>query len=1066
MIQKDFLIKNILDTGREISSLIRFLNSVPHKNALLTVYETGFPEFQIKALLNKIKSSTSGKLKIAGISVYAMADVPENGLGIRLNVLLFESSDAEVVTIPCKPGEEDKAVRIMRERLSHHPDAKAVELFVCNTGINTTRFIEESMKGHEEVGLFGTMSSRIMPDTMTRGFSVDIFDVFSKAEKMRTHNQYAISDRMLTDGFVAVIFYGEDLRVRLNYALGWHAVGREMPFVKGERGIIGETCLTEIGGFKSVDLYKEYLGVNPDDYFISNICEFPLMVRRNGIDICLIPFDYGEEGEVYFNISLREDEKLSFSYANHDEVLGEARKSCMDMADFAPEALFLVLCGNRINFLRDDAALEWEGFRQAATDFALIHGASELYYQYGRGGILNSAHIAVGMREGEKPEGVPEKKLMDMNCFHHHDVIPLSERMSVFMNKMTRELQEMAEEAEAANIAKSSFLSSMSHEIRTPINAILGMDEMILRESNEENIIKYGEDIMSAGNSLLGIVNDILDFSKIEAGKLNIIPVEYEFSSVINDVLNIIKKRAEDKGIKLILDIDPEIPSVLYGDEIRLKQIITNILTNAVKYTEEGSITLSAGLPEGKDAHPSDYIECHGAACFKNPVKLKIAVADTGIGIKSEDMERLFSAFERVDEKRNRTIEGTGLGLAITESLLELMDSRLTVESEYGKGSVFSFEVVQGISRNEPVGDISKRWSSVNQSHKKYRESFQAKDARILVVDDTAMNLDVIKNLLKKTLIRIDTALSGEEALELVKKNRYDCIFLDHRMPHMDGIECLKRMKEMDENLSKASPVISLTANAVSGAREEYLTAGFSDYLTKPIVSAKLEEMLIRYLPPEKVVMTGAAEEKNGAAGDIPEWVKNVPGLDPEKGVENAGSAEDYLSILSSFQSTVNEKADEIERYYREEDWKDYTVKVHALKSSSRIVGIDKLSEMARLLEEAGDKGDTDLIKNKTDELLTCYRSYDGLLSPVKGPSSGEGDSLPEASADLIQDALRSLKEFADAEDYELSRMVLDSMREYSLPDDERERFEGMRSRLSNLDWDGIREIITKKDIG
>ena len=1474
MIQKDYLLKNPMMTGAVLSDIKKVVNEHPHRDALITIYETGFPRHQIKALTGMIRSVCGGDIKIAGISLYVIADMMPMGHGVRLNLILTEETDIDIVGIACLPGEEDEAVRIMREALDKHTDARAVELFVSNIGLDATRFMEESMKGHEEVGVFGTMISHTTPKILSsQGYKHPISKLRADREafgsghftaaslpvatkggiitrELIENNHYIIAeDRFITDGFTAVVFSGESLNVQLNYALGWHPIGHEMEARLGERLDTGECTLAEIDGMKAVDLFHEYLGVRPDKYFSNNICEFPLIVHRNGADICLIPYDYDEDGKVFFNTSLKDGDKLRFSYASHDEVLGAAKESYESMDAFDPQALFLVMCGNRINFLRDDAKLEWEEYKLTGAEYALIHGISEIYYHHGRGGVLNSAHIAAGMREGERDD-TREHVPGNIECSHHGGIIPLSERMSVFMSKMTRQLEEMAEEAEAANQAKSAFLSGMSHEIRTPINAVLGMDEMILRESNEADVIKYAEDIRSAGSSLLGIVNDILDFSKIEAGKLDILPVEYEFASVINDLYNLIKKRAEDKGLELKLDIDPTIPSVLYGDEIRVKQVITNILTNAVKYTEEGSVTLTVRRMD-VSAHEESggYNDRHGKACFRNPVKLYVSVKDTGIGIREEDVEKLFHAFERVDEERNRNIEGTGLGLNITSMLLELMDSRLEVESTYGKGSDFSFTVKQGISRDEPIGDISERFSSRSSSHETYRESFRADQAHILVVDDTRMNLDVVKNLLKKTRIGIDTAESGEEALRLVRENRYDMIFLDHRMPHMDGIECFRQMKVMEDNKNKDVPVVSLTANAVSGAREEYLTEGFADYLSKPIDSEKLEAMLIRYLPKEKVhivtkrhpvkgtaegadyaarpkpyivmiddetlmhdvaakilgdayrietyatgreglealnekradlvlldinmpdedgfevmkslrgnaktadipvifltgdenreteiegfkagawdfvrkpfvaevllqrvrhtielsrlqmdltrevavqtlraehltqevmlalskavdakdhytnghservagyatmlaykmgmddkaqaeiramgllhdvgkigvpreiinkkgrltdeefekikthttlgydilktitelpeLATGARwhhERFNGsgypdgkAGGDIPVaariicvadsydamtskrsysdvraqsevrdellrcsgtqfdpviaghmislidadteyrmneigysessvakyveeltarmamrgetaaydtahetgdeddtevctdelpgdeeetvlpgWLAECEALDTASGVKNCGSVEGYLSVLRSFYSTIKEKADEIEQYLDDKDLENYTVKVHALKSSARIVGATELSEQARRLEEAGDAGDVAAIDEGTSGLLALYRSYVSALAPL----DDDGMDLPDAPEEEVRDAYQALAEFIDAMDYELARMVLDSMSRYHLQREDKERFDRLRTRLSQLDWDGMRKVV------
>lgn len=411
------------------------------------------------------------------------------------------------------------------------------------------------------------------------------------------------------------------------------------------------------------------------------------------------------------------------------------------------------------------------------------------------------------------------------------------------------EIKEQKRIAERANKAKSAFLANMSHEIRTPINAILGMDEMIMRESREKQVVEYAENIESAGRTLLSIINDILDISKIEEGRMEIIPVDYDLTSVINDLVNMIQVRADDKGLALRLDVNGDIPKLLHGDEIRIKQIISNILTNAVKYTEKGSVTLKM-----------DYEKLDEAK-----IALKVKVSDTGIGIKEEDLPKLFEQFERIEESRNRNIEGTGLGLNITKQLLTMMGSKLEVESEYGKGSVFSFTLEQEVVKWEPVGKYEETYRRALEGHKKYQKSFTAKDARVLVIDDTPMNLSVFKGLLKQTLIKIDTAESGDEGIALALKNEYDIIFIDHMMPHKDGIETLKELKAA-ESPSSGAVMVCLTANAVSGAREKYLEVGFDDYLTKPIDAKKLEQMLIEYLPDEKVEIAQGGEEAAGGA--------------------------------------------------------------------------------------------------------------------------------------------------------------------------------------------------------
>ncbi|MCR5402445.1 MAG: response regulator, partial [Butyrivibrio sp.] len=388
--------------------------------------------------------------------------------------------------------------------------------------------------------------------------------------------------------------------------------------------------------------------------------------------------------------------------------------------------------------------------------------------------------------------------------------------------------------AQSANEAKTRFLSNMSHEIRTPINAVLGFDEMILRECRDENILGYANDIKSSGKTLLALVNDILDFSKIEAGKMEIVPVEYELGSLLNDLTNMSEMRAREKNLKLTVNVNRSIPHILFGDEVRIKQCIINIVTNAVKYTETGSVDLDVNYEVMDDDDPVEN--------NMEKILLKVSVSDTGIGIREEDMDKLTSAFERIDVRRNRTIEGTGLGISIVTSLLDMMGSKLEVKSEYGKGSVFSFAIVQNVVDWEPVGIFPDKAGELRKIGGSYTETFRAPDARILVVDDTRTNLTVIVGLLKQTQIKVDTATSGKEALTLVAANHYDIIFLDHRMPEMDGIQTFHAMESLEGNKNSDTPVIALTANAISGSREMYLREGFRGYMSKPVDPKKLEE--------------------------------------------------------------------------------------------------------------------------------------------------------------------------------------------------------------------------------
>ena len=397
---------------------------------------------------------------------------------------------------------------------------------------------------------------------------------------------------------------------------------------------------------------------------------------------------------------------------------------------------------------------------------------------------------------------------------------------------------DMSVRAIAASEAKSAFLSNMSHEIRTPINAVLGMNEMILRESDDQTILSYSENIKAAGSTLLGLVNDILDFSKIEVGKIEIIPVDYDLSAIIHDLANLIYIRTDAKGLEFRLDIDSSIPKMLNGDEIRIKQVITNILTNAAKYTEKGSVTLKLACKElDKD---------------NSRAVIRVSVIDTGIGIKPEDMEKLFAKFERIEERRNRRIEGTGLGMSITRSLLEMMGSKLEVESVYGQGSTFSFDLEQRVVAWDQIGDYEQSYKDRQSKREKYKEKLHAPEARVLVVDDNNVNLMVFQFLIKNTMIQTDTAESGDECLKKTAGKKYDIIFLDHMMPNMSGTQTLQELRKQSSNPNQNTPVVCLTADAISGAREQYILAGFTDYLTKPIYPDQLEDMLIELLPKEK----------------------------------------------------------------------------------------------------------------------------------------------------------------------------------------------------------------------
>ena len=615
-------------------------------------------------------------------------------------------------------------------------------------------------------------------------------------------------------------------------------------------------------------------------------------------------------------------------------------------------------------------------------------------------------------------------------------------------------LIDASERAVAASEAKSAFLSNMSHEIRTPINAVLGMNEMILRESDDKNILGYSESIRSAGSTLLGLINDILDFSKIEAGKMEIIPVDYDLSSVINDLVNMIQTKADAKGLKLEFEISREVPKLLHGDEVRIKQIVTNILTNAVKYTEKGRVTLCIDYEKIPDEE-----DC---------ILLDVAVKDTGIGIKEEDMKKLFSEFDRIEEKRNRNVEGTGLGMSITKRLLEMMGSELQVESKYGLGSKFSFSLRQTVIKWEELGDYEAAYKASLASRGKYHEKFRAPKAEILVVDDTPMNLEVFINLLKKTEIKIETAATGEEALSLAFDKEYDVIFLDHMMPDKDGIETLHEMRERKDAPNLQTPVICLTANAISGAREKYLAEGFDNYLTKPIDSEKLEEMLIEYLPEEKIIPAESDEDaETDETGDnmrIPDYITGISEIDTDTGIKNCGGIEEYMKTVEIYAKAVKDNADETEQFWKSADIKNATIKIHALKSSSRIIGATDLGELAQELENAGNENDTEKLGERIDELLYRYRKIGEALSPLIGVDEPNESDLNPISEDELGQMYTAISEFISVSDYDSVVDLIEALKGYRVPDNEKERRNALIKAADEVRYEDIKDIIEKED--
>lgn len=520
------------------------------------------------------------------------------------------------------------------------------------------------------------------------------------------------------------------------------------------------------------------------------------------------------------------------------------------------------------------------------------------------------------------------------------------------------------QEAEAANMAKISFLANMSHEIRTPINAILGMNEMILREEKDPAIRGYAGNIQASGNSLLSIVSDVLDISKIESGKLEIIPVDYEVNSLISDCCNMAAGRAKAKELELLVECADNVPMKLCGDETHIRQIIMNLLTNAVKYTEKGTVKL---IVRGRFTD-GGFV-------------LKVDVSDTGIGIAEENLPQLFTQFQRFDLQRNRNIEGTGLGLSIVKRLCDLMSGTITARSVLGSGSTFTVELPQKVVDSTPCGGVNLNYSA--GAEHEYHHSFEAPEAKILAVDDLPVNLLVIANLLKETRIKIDTAGSGRECLDKCSQQKYDLILMDHMMPEMDGVQTFEKLHGDKSSPNFETPVIMLTANALAGMREQYMDVGFADYVSKPVRGAKLEEAIRRNLP-ESLTKPASPEIPAEAVSTEPSGFADICGAVPELNVNAAlqyccGSAELLNDLLHDF--TENDHFSDLKAAFEEKRWEDYRRHAHSLKSTSLMIGLTGLSERARASELALKGGCTEFAELNHDSLI---EEYSALLGKIK----------------------------------------------------------------------------------
>lgn len=599
-------------------------------------------------------------------------------------------------------------------------------------------------------------------------------------------------------------------------------------------------------------------------------------------------------------------------------------------------------------------------------------------------------------------------------------------------------------QTEDANRAKTNFVSNMSHEIRTPMNSIVGITEILLRSRHSPKEQEYLLNIQSSGRVLLTIINDVLDCSKMEAGKMQLFDEPYDTCSLFHDLRISMENRIGHSGLELIYDIDQDIPCKLKGDMGRIRQVIINLVNNAIKYTEKGSVRFSVHVRQKNT----------------DKVMLYYEVADTGIGIRKEDQKILFDAFQRVEMDRNRYVEGTGLGLTISQNLVNMMGGVIEVESEYGKGSRFFFTIEQTIIDPTPVSAVNYNGQKDNVTEKEAECLFIAPEAHILLVDDNELNLVVAKELLKPLRMQIDTAENGLQAVKMVRGSQYDLVLMDHMMPVMDGIEAAKAIRALPEDKYQKLPIIALTANAMVDARKEFLNAGMNGFVAKPIDFARICNQLKLWLPKDLVRDVPKEEAKKLLADDLSD--REIQPEDPqmgfsfEEGVKHCGSKAALMKTIRIFYRTIDSKANKIEQCLKEGLIGDYVIEVHALKSSALLIGAVPLSEAAKELEDYGKQGKTEVLEEKTPDVLTLYRDLKNILRPY---AEKEEDAKKEFSDGEWITALQQIHQCIEQFDLDGVDQIMEQLEEYQVPECIRESMDQLRVYVADVSLEEIMEL-------
>lgn len=663
------------------------------------------------------------------------------------------------------------------------------------------------------------------------------------------------------------------------------------------------------------------------------------------------------------------------------------------------------------------------------------------------------------IKVGEKVYSLSAKDLIEKSVYRGR--LFVMDDMTATLN-YTREIEQERDRADEANAAKSSFLSNMSHEIRTPMNAVVGITDILLRDDLTKQQRNYLENIRSSGHALLDIINDILDFSKIESGKMEIVNSDYQTLPLFNDLKVIFTTRIGDKPIRLLYDIDENLPAILEGDAVRIRQVVLNLVNNAIKFTEVGYVRLQLSVEE-LDA---------------DNINLKVSVQDSGQGIKEEDLKKLFNSFTQVDAQKNHAKEGTGLGLAISKQLVELMGGTISVTSEYGRGSDFFFTIPQRVVEHTRAVDYT------YQSDAENLMNFIAPDASVLLVEDNEINVKVAQGLLEPLKFKMDVAQNGLASLKKVAENDYDLILMDHMMPVMDGIEATKRIRSFEDDKYRKIPIIALTANAVNGAKEACVEAGMDDFVGKPIELKEICTVLRKWLPPEKIVEKTPFDtpEADNMQEDTQESIqkgitKNIQentnrnekgenkmaeygALDRETGLQYCGTEELYESVLEDFYRLIDSKSEKIETLLRDNDIRNYTIEVHALKSTARMIGAADLSALAFEMEQAGNANDLDKINANTPTLMEMYRAYKKTLAYFDGASDSSDDGKQEVPVATIKSELFKMSLAVKDFDMDGVDTAMKNMNSYKMPSEE---VSNMVSKLDilvrDVDFEGIKEL-------